>query len=217
MAKSELVSAMDELQQRLNPLLRQFGFSKQCRTHSRMTSEGLTQVVGFQMGSFDPPGATYIPGLRENLYGRFAVNLGIYIPEVARHHGGGEPKSVREHNCCIRSRLGRSIAEGTERWWTISSSEALANEVRQLLEAEAFPLFRRFERRDQVLAEFGHLADNNHLIAVPRIVCALILLERGERDEAQRLLALQARDHTRNPSHPAYVINLAQRLGLDIS
>lgn len=61
MAKSELVSAMDELQQRLNPLLRQFGFSKQCRTHSRMTSEGLTQVVGFQMGAFDPPGATYYP------------------------------------------------------------------------------------------------------------------------------------------------------------
>ena len=45
------------------------------------------------MGSFDPPGTTHIPGLRENLYGRFTVNLGVYVPEVARNHGGGEAKS----------------------------------------------------------------------------------------------------------------------------
>jgi hypothetical protein len=216
MVKSELVAGMDELQQRLTPRLRQFGFSKHGRTHNRTTSDGLTQVVGFQMGSFDPPGTTYIPGLRENLYGRFAVNLGIYVPEVARHHGGGEPKKIiRDYNCCIRSRLGRS-AKG-EPWWAISYYDTVADEIGRLLEIEAFPLFRRFECRDQILAEFSYVADNNDLIAVPRIVCALILFERGERGAAQRLLALQARDHTRNPGHPAYVADLARRLGIDIS
>lgn len=217
MAKSELVGAMDGLQQRLTPWLRQHGFRKHGRTLNRTTSEGLTHVVGFQMGSFDPPGTTYISGLRENLYGRFTVNLGIYVPEVARHQGGGEAKKIiHDYNCCIRSRLGRG-ANGSECWWTISSSDALADEIRRLLEAEAFPLFRRFERRDQILAEFGNQADNDNLIAVPRIVCALILLERGERDAAQRLLALQARDQTRNPGHAAYVMDLARRLGIEIS
>jgi hypothetical protein len=217
MAKSELVDAMDGLQQRLTPWLRQLGFSKYGRTHNRTTSDGLTQVIGFQMGSFDPPGTTYIPGLKENLYGRFAVNLGIYVPEVARHRGGNEPKKIiHDYNCCIRSRLGLS-SKTNEHWWTISSSDALADEIRRLLEADAVPLYWRFERRDQILAEFSHLADNNDLIAVPRIVCALILFERGERDEARRLLALQARDHTRSPGHPAYVVDLARRLGIDIS
>jgi uncharacterized protein DUF4304 len=217
MAKSELVGAMDGLQQRLTPWLRQFSFSRRGRAFNRTTSDGLTQVVGFQMGSFDPPGTTYIPGLRENLYGRFAINLGIYVPEVARHHGGGEPrKIIHDDNCCIRCRLGRN-AKGKDHWWTISSSDALVDEIRQLLEDEAFALFRRFERRDQILAEFSRLADNNELMAVPRIICALILFERGEHDEAQRLLALQARDQTCNPGHPAYVKDLARRLGIDIS
>ena len=217
MAKSELASAMDGLQRRLTPLLRQFGFNKHGRTHNRLTSDGLTHVVSFQMGSYGPPGTTYIPGLRENLYGRFTVNFGIYVPEVARHHGGGEPKKIiHDYNCCIRSRLRRE-AESNDCWWTISSSEALTDEIQRLLEAEAFPLFRRFECRDHILAEFGGHAENNDLISVPRIVCAIIMFERGERDAAQRLLTLQARDHSRNPGHPAYVVELARRLGIEIA
>jgi len=215
MAKSPLVDAMDGLQAQLDPWLRESGFRKHGRTYNRETLEGLAHVISFQMGSFDPPGTTYIPGLRENLYGRFAVNIGIYVPEVAQHHGGGKPKKViHEYNCCIRSRLGHSDKIV---WWTVSRSEALAHEICRLLETEALPLFRQFERRDQILAEFGNQADNTDLIAVPRIVCALILFEQGKREEAQRLLTLQARDHTRNPGHPAYVVGLARKLGIDIS
>ena len=109
MTKSALASTMDELQRRLHPLLRQSGFRKHGRTLNRATVDGLTHVIGFQMGSFDPPGTSHFPGLRENLYGRFTVNLGVYVPEVALHHGGGEAKSVvHDYNCCIRTRLGRT-------------------------------------------------------------------------------------------------------------
>jgi uncharacterized protein DUF4304 len=212
MTDSDLAHTFDKLQARLDPMLRQFGFRKHGRTYNRPTPEDLTQVIGFQMGRFDPPGTMHIPGLRENLYGKFTVNLGIYVPEVARNHGGGEAKSVvQDSNCCIRTRLGRKADK--ELWWKISDSEGLVAEISERLQNEAFPLFRRFETRNQILDEF-RTSERTELMAVPRIVCAILLVHRGEREEARRLL--QARDHTGNPRHPAYVIDLAQRLGIEI-
>lgn len=69
MSKSALAASLDDLQTHLDPLL-QARFRGHGRTYNRTTADGLTHVVGFQMGRFDPPGTTYIPGLRENLYGR---------------------------------------------------------------------------------------------------------------------------------------------------
>src|SRR5689334_7124445 len=89
MSKAALADSLDGLQTHLDPLLGQAGFRKHGRTYSRITTDGLTHFIGFQMGRFDPPGTTDIPGLKENLYGRFTVNLGVYVPEVARNHGGG--------------------------------------------------------------------------------------------------------------------------------
>jgi uncharacterized protein DUF4304 len=216
MTKSTPAGTLDQLQQGLDPLLRQTGFRKSNRTYNRTTADGLTHVIDFQMGRFDPPGTTYIPGLRENLYGLFCVNLGVYVPEVARHHGGGEAKSVvHDRNCCIRTRSGRGTRG--ESWWKISADEPLINELLRRFQNEAFPLFQRFENRDQILNEFQTATDNTDLIIVPRIVCAIILLNRGDREKARHLLTAQARDHTRNPRHTAYVIDLARRLGVEIT
>jgi hypothetical protein len=215
-SKSPLAVSLDALQGQLHSSFRQAGFRKHGRTYNRSTSDGLTHVVGFQMGAFDPPGTTYIPGLRENLYGRFIVNLGVYVPEVARNHGGGEPKSViHDYNCCIRTRLGRT--DSKEFWWKVSTSDVLAAELLQRFENEVLPFFQRFESRDQILREFGAEPDNTPLMAVPRIVCAIILLGQGDREAARSLLAAQAREHTRNPHHPVYVVGLAKRLGIEIT
>ncbi len=180
-----------------------------------MTADGLTHVIGFQMGRFDPLGTTYIPGLRENLYGSFTVNLGVYVPEVARIYGCGEAKrAVHEYDCCIRTRL-KSTAEDNG-WWTIAVNKSLIAELLERLQVEAFPFFQRFERRDQILDEYGAVTDNSELMVAPRIVCAIILLYRGEREEARHLLAAQARDRTCSPRHQAYVIDLAQNLDIAI-
>jgi Domain of unknown function (DUF4304) len=216
MSKAALADSLDALQTHLDPLLGQTGFRKHGRTYNRITTDGLTHVIGFQMGRFDPPGTTHIPGLKENLYGRFTVNLGVYVPEVARNHGGGgEAKSVvQDGNCCIRTRLGRT-ANQKESWWEIAKGEALAPEFQQRLQNEAPPFFQRFENRDQILSEFRTATDNTEVMTVPRIVCAIILFNRGERDAARDLLAAQAHDATR-PGHRAYVSDLAKRLGIEI-
>jgi hypothetical protein len=216
MAKSELARTMDELQSQLHPLLKQCGFRKHGRTYNRTTADGITHVIGFQMGSFDPPGITYFPGLRENLYGRFTVNLGVYVPEVARDLMRFEVKSVaHDCDCYIRTRLGRSPRD--EIWWNVCLDRRVITELTERFQHEAFPLFQRFESRDHIINELRHETDNTDLVSVPRLVCAVILLQRGERDEARRLLAAQARDYTRNPNHPTYVIELARRLGVEIT
>lgn len=108
MPKSEVARAMDLIQKRLAPDLKARRFGMRGRTFNRKSSDGLTHVRSVQMGSFDPPGTTYHPRLRENLYGRFTVNLGVYVPEVAAalYGGGAAGNWVRESSCCIRARLG---------------------------------------------------------------------------------------------------------------
>lgn len=63
MTKSDLAKQMDEIQARLCPLLKDEGYRVRGRTFNRTSLDGLVQVVNFQMGSFDPPGTTCIPGL----------------------------------------------------------------------------------------------------------------------------------------------------------
>lgn len=218
MAKTALAEAMDAIQAKLHPLFKQAAFRKQGRTYNRSTPDGLVHVVGFQMGAFDPPGTTAIPGFRENLHGRFTVNLGIYVPEVARHQLGGEAKAVvHEYNCCIRTRLGRTERE--EVWWKVCLDEEVIEDLHRRLEAEAVPLFQRFQSRDQIVSEFGSVDDNQPLIVVPKIVCAIIEHGRGRIAEAGRLLSehiIAYRANPTNPHHVDYVHRLASQLGIAI-
>jgi hypothetical protein len=211
--KSEPAKQMDALQAALRPTLQRWGFRGRGRTFNRPTQDGLTQVITFQMGGFDPPGTTYIPGLRENMYGRFTVNLGVYVPEVARHQGGGEAKSiVQEYHCCVRARIGTLGAERADLWWDLAPDASLVGEIQRRLEGDAVPFLDRFKSRDSILEELMGKA-TSAFASPPRIVCAIILVGRQRLDEARRLLAAQALE-TRNLGHPAYVRGLAEKLGL---
>jgi Domain of unknown function (DUF4304) len=212
MPKSDLVNQMDEIQAKLRPLLKDEGYRVRDRTLNRTTNDGLTQVINFQMGSFDPPGTTNIPGLCENLYGKFTVNLGVYVPEVALYHGGSEARSfVREYNCCIRTRLGTAEPK-KEFWWVVRADNELISDVTQQLVHQGLPFLERFNSRDRILSALRGLSENIFL-SPPRIVCAIILAVRGDVDSSRVLLEAQSHE-TRNPKHPEYVRGLAQRLGL---
>jgi hypothetical protein len=211
--KSEPAKQMDALQAALRPSFQRWGFRGRGRAFNRLTQDGLTQVITLQMGSFDPPGTTYIPGLRENVYGKVTLNLGIYVPEVARHHGGGEAKSVvREYNCCVRARIGALGPERADLWWDLVPGTSLAGEIQQRLERDGLPFLERFKSRDAILHE---LTSPGATVfgGPPRIVSAIILATKHRPEEARRLLAAQALEK-RNPGHPAYVRGLAEKLGL---
>jgi hypothetical protein len=211
--KSEFAQAVDQIQLQLSPFLNGRGFRRRGRTFNAATTDELTWVVGLQMGASDPPGTTYIRGLRENLHGLFTINLGIYIPEVARHHGGGEAKSwVQDYHCCIRARLGELSGEKSGLWWPATSLPSVTSDVLDRLERFGIPFLERFSTRERILTEFAGETENRFL-AVPRIVSAILLVARGEKDAARTLMAAQSLE-THNPGHPAYVRDLARRLGL---
>jgi hypothetical protein len=168
------------------------------------------------MGSSDPPGTTYIPGLRENLHGLFTVNLGVYVPEVARSHGGGKAKSwVQEYHCCVRARLGDLDKDGPS-WWPAAATDDLIAEVGDRLLELGIPFLARYESRVRILAEWSGRSENMGASAPPRIVMAIILAEQGRLDDARRLLSAQARNaEASHPRHAAYVRALAIKLGLE--
>lgn len=214
MPRSTYAQAVDEIQSALRPVLNAEGFKVRGRTFNRLTEDGLTQVISIQMGASNPPGTNYIPGLRENLHGLFTVNLGVYVPEVAKHRGGGEAKSwVQEYDCCVRARLGEASGEEHDVWWHARAEEAVIDDVRRRLEQAGLPFLNRYSSRERILAEWQDRSERLGAGGPPRIVMAIILAEHGRKDEARALLARQALE-TRNPGHPDYVRRLANQLSV---
>jgi hypothetical protein len=208
---------VDEIQRQLRPILKEQGFTVRGRTFNRQTADGITQVVHLQTGSADPPGTTYIAGLRENLYGWFTVNLGIYIPEVAALHGGGPAKSVvHEYNCSIRDRLGPISGSDRDLWWKAQASADVIHDVQSRLDAFGFAFLDRFGSRELILSELHGHGKNLPYCSTPRIVCAIILMNQGKTQEATALMAAQTMESTHNKHHPAYVRKLAERMGLGV-
>jgi hypothetical protein len=215
MAKSSYVEAVDHIQGALRPSLYERGFRVRGRTFNRVTEDGLTQVVNIQMGASDPPGTTYFPGLRENMYGLFTINLGVYVPEVAKHHGGGGAKSwVQDYHCCVRDRLGPASGESRDVWWPARADDDVITDVRHRLEMGGLPFLDRYSSRDKILAECRDGSENRDVITVPRIVTAIILFERGEKNRARDLLARQVAESEDHPGHQNSVRRLANKLGL---
>lgn len=215
MPKSPHALAVDRIQAALRPLLAEEGFRVRGRTFNRSSEDGLTHVVNLQIGPSDPPGTTYVPGLTENLHGLFTVNLGVYVPEVYRELMGGKPSSwAHEFRCCVRARLGYDAETDQESWWHARSDPDVIQHVRERLTDFAFPWLQRFATRDRILAEWRDRSQNDGAGSPPRLVLAVILLERGERERARALLAAQVRERTDHPSHQGYVRGLAKRFGL---
>jgi hypothetical protein len=215
MLKSEFAIAVDEIQRRLKPLLNARGFKSRGRSFNLTTEEGLTHVIGIQMGRSDPPGTVPIPGFRSELHGLFTINLGIYVPEVHQFYmSGKELRWVQEYNCCIRARLGNLIGEGKEVWWHARADEKVTSHLSQSLEASGFKFLEEFGTRDKILLNFDNRKGALGASNPPRIVKAVILTAKGEPEKARLLLHEQWRDILNPPGHSEFVRELARRLGL---
>jgi len=217
MGKTEFAKQVDEIQSQLVPFLKENGFRKRGRTFNRTSADGLISVINFQMGAFDPPGTSAIPGLRKSLYGSFTINLGIFVPEVYRYQSGSEAISFVQHDhCCIRARLGSLGPERQDIWWQAKISSKLVEELRNRLVSDALPFLKRFESREAIIRDWPDYYDEYQFgsSSSPNIVLAIILANQGRTEEARPFLEQQIRQ-SQHESHKAYVRSLAIRLGLE--
>ena len=129
MTKSAYVTALGIVQEPVTALLRAEGFKKKGRTYNRIVGDELIHVVNFQMGQY-PIGNYVIPGIRESYYGKFTVNLGVYLPYVSQLERGSVAKrNYHEYDCEIRERLGTLAYGGQDVWWSLDNSARATGEL----------------------------------------------------------------------------------------
>lgn len=213
--KSKIVSTLDEIQRNIhNNLLKIKGFKKRGRTWNRFSSDKLVQVINFQTGQY-PVGNYIIPGIRENLYGLFTVNIGIYIPEISELEDRKLVDFVQDYNCHIRARLGQLSHEG-DLWWDLSkSSDNIYREVSQRINDFTLPFFQELENRDLILRNLVQMNEKCTLSPRANLDIALIYFRRGNKRKAKELFTKQYLE-TNVKGHKRYVIELSERLGIKI-
>jgi hypothetical protein len=179
MPKSQFAAALDEIQKPLTALLKNLGFRRKGRSYNRVVGDGLVHTVNLQMGQF-PIGDYVIPGIRESFYGRFTVNLGIFLPAGRKLESDRDPPVfVQEYECEIRSRLGM-LAFGEEIWWDLDLKVAETGaSVVDLMDRFGLPFLDQFENYSTVLSHLertGTLPSSNEgrsALAGALICCAL--------------------------------------------
>ncbi|HEY5042065.1 MAG TPA: DUF4304 domain-containing protein [Verrucomicrobiae bacterium] len=217
MPKSQFAQNLDAIQATVQSFLKPLDFRKKARVHNRRTESGLVQVISFQMGQF-PIGDNYvIPGFRENLYGKFAINLGVLLPCVYQvERQKPVPDFIQEYDCTIRQRLG-TLAFGKDEWFEITDDIAtLATNIVRLLDKYGLEFLEQFKSYENVLRYFqanGKLPFQSSNRA--SLEAALIAHHIGNETLSKTLFA-KARD-TDNKGFQNHVTEIEKRVDLMLS
>jgi hypothetical protein len=208
-----MAEAMAQIVKALAPVLKHAGFRKRRHSFNRAATDGIVHVVSFQMGPYDPPGTVEIPGLRPNLYGLFAVNLGVFVPEMS-----DEPKRrrnwVNEYDCDLRKRLGELVPPGRrDLWWSLEQADAAIVDAGAALVEHGLPWLDGLSSRRSVIDRF-YLLGWEDLGMAPRahIDIARLHLAAGDEVAADRELRLHWNDSL-SPGHREYFVGVLKELG----
>ena len=86
------------------------------------------------------------------LYGRFTINLGVYVAGMVIE--GGEARSwVNHYNCQFRKRIG-GLLTGEDVWWSLESPDQIAGVVETALSLAGLPWLDRFSHTSSIVDAF---------------------------------------------------------------
>lgn len=216
---------MKQIIQTAHPLLKEAGFRKRRHIFNRETEPGFVQVLGFQMGPHEPGPQFELPPIKVNLYGKFTINLGIYIEEVhTRLLGTRVASFIPEYVCEIRCRLPELMPEDewpvTNKgagWWSLDEPpERTAIELRDLVARYALPFFETLKDRDSVIELWHREPQNEALPGRAPLSIAVILFQRGDREGAERLMRDYVREGFSTPGHGEFVREVAESMGISL-
>ncbi len=223
---SDYSDTMKQIVKTMHPLLKEAGFRKRRSTFNRETEPGLIQVFDFQMGPYEPGPQYEFPPIKVNLYGKFNVNLGVFISEVhERLRGEPPPSFVPEYECELRKRLPELLPEDerpvTDKgvgWWSLDDPPLkTANELRRLTTDYALPYFETVKTRDGVIALWQREANGAGLPPRAPLSIAAIQFHRGHAHDAERLIRDYVAAGFKNPGHREFVEKVANSMGISIS
>jgi hypothetical protein len=213
--KSIHVERLDEIQKQVHKqCLKPNGFVKKGRTHCRKTTDGLYQVINFQIGQ----------SYRDDT-DKFWVNVGIRVPEAFERSLDivTEKDFYQEYQCDIRTTLFHFTELGdykgySNKYFNLEDENVstIANEIISLINKYVMPMFSDLENRDKVLINRRkYIAVTTPFNNVIDLEFAMIYARRGEMEKANEYINKQYAE-SQHKGHREYLKELAEKLGLKI-
>jgi hypothetical protein len=169
------------------PLLKRAGFRKRRHSFNRETEPGIVQVVNFQLG--------------RNLYRRFTINLGVYVPEMVLDEHERRDGWVNEYDCQLRQRIGRLLDQPTDVWWSLDDPAEAASAVAHALESSGLPWLDRVSSRQKILESY-ELFGAASVGLMPRGAVQIAwLVKESDRARAEAILRDYLQEALRHPDY----------------
>ncbi len=219
MAKTQFTKNLDAVQREVRPFLKEHGFNVKGRAFNRETEEGLVQVIHFYLdsGSF---AFGVIHESAESPPGQFWVEIGVYIPEVAKSEGNEEAGWKKTYNCAIRRRMMGPDGDNIyATFWNCLPADVIGRALITRIKSDAFPFFERYATRAAIISKCG--TGETWLPSegwgLGEITAAIILAGQGDASGAENRLR---RDYARTdaqkwPGRAKRLLEIAHKLGLD--
>ena len=212
---TDFKTQLDILEKDVYAKLKPIGFKKNGRTFNKRLHDGIIQVINFQSGQY-PIGQGYeIPGLRENLYGKFVVNLGVCIESLYKFQSPTENKKYyKEYDCQIRDRLG-TLLTGQDYWWTITDdNKKITQEIIIELQTKGLEWFSGIDTKKKIIANYGKLPYDASPSA--KLDIALIVWLDDKEIGSQLFKEYYDNIEKSKASHKDYVKDLAKEIGIKL-
>ena len=207
---------LDEIQKAVHSELRNDGFKKKGRTHNKVLDNGIVQIVDFQMGKYEFDNAVEIPGLKTNFYGKFTVNIAVFVPELYEKTFNQKPKAfIQEYDCEIRTRINKSTDE-QEVWFSLESDyQKTAGLIIDQLKSDVKKWFDRFNNRTKIVTE---LTQAKEIRFSPREkLCGAIIELDIDRKNGERIFIDYYKSVENGKPHKKYVEELAEKLNIKLN
>ncbi|MGB8028846.1 MAG: DUF4304 domain-containing protein [Terracidiphilus sp.] len=219
-SKTPTAQARDEVLRGLNLFLKERGFKRSGPTFNRRTADGLTHVVNLQISRLEPAGSLSFPDLTPIPYGKFTINLGVYVPDADLYPRPiHERNSILERECCIRQRLGHLCPEKQDMWWRLDPNALPTSEIQMRMGQYGLPFLDRFASRDAILSELEK-PGGGRWFNQPAFARAAILAGRGHSADAHAILQRYIDEKSNGPEasrfakHFELIKQFGRRLGL---
>ncbi|HEX7276810.1 MAG TPA: DUF4304 domain-containing protein, partial [Acidimicrobiales bacterium] len=167
------------------PLLTEAGFRRSRRRFTRSIEPGVVQVVEFEAGRYPPPGMGW------GEYGRFTINLGVWVDELRRADITAEDGStVGVAECHIQAQIGDLLRPSVDTWWEMFESTTAGSEARDALLRFGLPWLDGLRTRADIL-QAGDMGSgySSHLLGLSTLDLARLYFAHDDRNSAAGLIA----------------------------